>query len=128
MHQRIKLAVNNKIIQQINYFNFLECNISYIRNEDPFTEIRKYQHSCGQLREGRARKHTIIKNYTTRWQSLIYSAETWSLTSEQLKRIEPSVQNLRAISGYTLRDKKKRRELKTSKLSDKNTKQTWSNK
>lgn len=60
---RVKLVVNNKIIKQINHFNFRGCDISYIWNEDPFRQIPTHLGAIKRPSLASAKKDKIIKLY-----------------------------------------------------------------
>jgi hypothetical protein len=110
-HLRAKIEINNQILEQVTCFNYLGCNISYVRSEDPEIKLAKFLQLTGTIKRTllkRVRKETVLKFYKTlAVPVLLYGAENWTLTVPQKKRIEAAkMKLLRPLAGYTLRDHK----------------------
>lgn len=123
---RAKIVLEGKIIEQINSFNYLGCNISYMKNEDIQNKINKFSYVCGVIKRSlkSTRKETKIKFYKVMAvPMLLYGSEFWILTKKEERRIEAAeMKFLRSVAGYTLFDRKRsediRRELSIFKLID----------
>jgi hypothetical protein len=78
-HLRAKTETNNQILEQINCFNYLGCNISYVRSEDPEIKLTKFLQLIGTIKRTllkRVRKETVLKFYKTlAVPLLLYGAE-----------------------------------------------------
>jgi hypothetical protein len=110
-HLRAKIEVNNQILEQVTCFNYIGCNISYVRSEDPEIRLAKFLQLRATITRTllkRVRKETVLKFYKTlAVPVLLYGAENWTLTVPQKKRIEAAEIKLkRPLAGYTLRDHK----------------------
>ena len=46
-HMRTKIGMNGKIIEQVRYFNYLGCNISYCERKEVNNKLNKFQSMCG---------------------------------------------------------------------------------
>jgi hypothetical protein len=110
-HLKAKIEINNHILEQVTSFNYLGCNISYVRSEDPEIKLAKFLQLIGTIKRTllkRVRKETVLKFYKTlAVPVLLHGAENWTLTVPQKKRIEAAkMKLLRPLAGYTLRDHK----------------------
>jgi hypothetical protein len=105
-HLRAKIEISNQILKQVTCFNYLGCNISYVRFEDPEIKLAEFLQLIATIK--RVRKETVLKFYKTlAVPDLLYGAENWTLTVPQKKRIEAAEMKLwRPLAGYTLRDHK----------------------
>lgn len=127
---RAKIVLEGKTIEQINSFNYLGCNISYIKNEDIGNKINKFNHVCGVINRSlkNTRKETKMKFYRVMAvPMLLYGSEFWILTKKEERRIEAvEMRFLRSVAGYSLLDKIRsddiRSELRIFKLIDRITK------
>lgn len=124
---RAKIVVEDKILEQINCFNYLGCNVSYIKNEDMRNKINKFNQMCGTIKRNlkNTRKETKLKFYKVMAVPvLLYGSECWTMTKQDEKKIEAAeMRFLRHVAGYTLWDRKRsediRKELKIFNLREK---------
>jgi hypothetical protein len=110
-HLRANIEVSNQILEQVTCFNYLGCNISYVRSEDPEIKLATFLQLIGTIKRivlKRVRKETVLKFYKTLAVSvLLHGAENWTLTVPQKKRVEAAEMKLfRPLAGYTLRNHK----------------------
>ena len=105
-HMRTKIVMNVKIIEQVRYFNYLGCNISYCERKEVNNKINKFQRMCGTLSitlKGKTQLSTQIKFYKVMAVPvLMYGSENWSLNRSEAAEMG----FLRPTAGYTLLDKK----------------------
>jgi hypothetical protein len=85
---RSKIISNNKsITEQVSYFNYLGCNVTYKYNED----LRKFQNICGVIArtlKKKTRKETNLKFYKIMTVPvLLYGSETWTPRKRDWNRI-----------------------------------------
>jgi hypothetical protein len=89
---RAKIMIDGKIIEQVNYFNYLGCNLSHICPKDFDNKLIRFQQPIGTTKKTllkRVRTETILKFYKTLViPTLLYGSETWPPTASQLKRLE----------------------------------------
>jgi hypothetical protein len=114
---RAKIMINGKIIEQVNSFNYLGCNLSHISPKDFDNKLIKFQQLIGTTKKTllkRVRTETVLKFYKTLViPTLLYGTETWALTASQLKRSEAAeMQLLRPQAGHTLLDHKRNEEIR----------------
>ena len=88
---RTKIVIDNKIIEQVNLFNYLG-NISYERELDIDNKLHYYLKITGILnnvfRLQKILKKTRIKLYNTLAHPvLLYGNETWTITARDARRI-----------------------------------------
>jgi len=85
--------LDNKIIEQVNLFNYLENMISYERELDIDNKLNNYLKITGILnnvfRPQKTLKKTRIKLYSTLdLPVLLYGSETWTIKSRDARRIK----------------------------------------
>jgi hypothetical protein len=112
-----KIMIHGKIIEQVNSFNYLGCNLSHISPKDFDNKLIKFQQLVGTTKKTllkRVRTETILKFYKTLViPTLLYGSETWTLTESQLKRLEAAeMQLLRSLAGHTLLDHKRNEDIR----------------
>jgi CRISPR/Cas system CMR-associated protein Cmr3 (group 5 of RAMP superfamily) len=77
---RAKIMINGKIIEQVNSFNYLGCNLSHISPKDFDNKPIKFQQLTGTTKKTllkRVRTETILKFYKTLViPTLLYGSET----------------------------------------------------
>jgi hypothetical protein len=49
-HLRAKTEINNQILEQVACFNYLGCNISYVKSEDPEIKLAKFLQLTGTIK------------------------------------------------------------------------------
>ena len=124
---RAKIVLKDKILEQVNCFNYLGCNVSYNKNEDLIIKINRFNYMCGTIRRylKNTRTETKLKFYKMMAVPvLLYGSEFWTLTKKKEKMIETAeMRLLRNIAGYTRLDRKRnediRKQLNIFKLTDK---------
>ena len=109
--------LNNKTLEQVNIFNYLGCNISYIQQNDPEIKLETFLRLIGTIKRSLLHKvqpETILKFYKTMAvPTLMYGSEVWSLTTTQYKRLEAAeMKLLRPVAGYTLLDHKRNEDIR----------------
>jgi hypothetical protein len=88
---RTKIAIDNKIIEQVNLFNYLGNTISYEKKLD-IDKVHNYLKITGVLnnvlRPQKTLKKTRIKLYNTpALPVLLYGSETWTIKAREARRI-----------------------------------------
>ena len=85
---RTKIVIDNKIIEQVNLFNYLGNMISYEKELDIDNKLHNYLKMTGILnsvfRPQKTFKKTRIKLYNT---VLLYGSETWTIKARDARRI-----------------------------------------
>jgi hypothetical protein len=102
-------VINGQIIEQVNSFDYLGCNLSYIFYRDIDNKLDKFQKLIGTIKRTlhqKVRPETVIKCYKTlALPTLLYRSGAWTLTSSQRKRTETAeMKLLRPLAGHTLSD------------------------
>jgi hypothetical protein len=108
--------INGKIIEQVNSFSYLGCNLSHISPKDFDNKLIKFQQLIGTTKKTLlkiVRTETILKFYKTLViPTLLYGSETWTLTASQLKRLEAAeMRLLRPLAGHTILDHKRNEDI-----------------
>jgi hypothetical protein len=86
---RAKIMTNRKIIEQVNSFSYLGCNLSHISLKDFDNKLIKFQQLIGTTKKTVLKRVRILKFYKTLViPTLLHGSETWTLTAFQLKRLE----------------------------------------
>ena len=114
---RCKTVIDNKIIEQVNSFNYLGTNISHLINEDINTKLNKFGRICGIIRRNlrnKTRKDTQLKFYKTVATPILkYGCENWILNRKDNRKIEATERRfLRPLAGFTLLDHKRNTEIR----------------
>jgi len=89
---RTKFVIDNKIIEQVNSFNYLGNMISYKKELDTDNKLRNYLKITGIInnvfRPQKTLKKTRIKLYNTlALPVLLYGCETWTIKARDARRI-----------------------------------------
>jgi len=88
---RTKTVTDNKIIEQINMFNYLGNTISYEKKVDINNKFNNYLKITGifnVFRPQKTLKKTTIKLHNTlALQVLLYGSETWTIKARNARRI-----------------------------------------
>jgi len=125
---RTKIIVDNKIIEQVNSFNYLENMISYEKELDIDNKLHEYLKITGILidvfRPQKPLKKTRIKLYNTlALPVLLYGSETWTIKARDARRITAAEIKYMRTAGYTWTDYKTntqiKKELKITAILDK---------
>jgi hypothetical protein len=87
---RSKMVINNKIIEQVNTFNYLGNLVSYEKEQDIDNKITKFLQITvivnNTFKPKKVQKSTRIKLYTTlALPVLLYGSETWTVKSRQIQ-------------------------------------------
>ena len=128
---RTKIVIDNKIIEQVNSFNYLGNMISNEKELDSDNKVHNYLKITGILnnvfRPQKSLKKTRIKLYNTlALPVLLYGSETWTIKARDTRRItatEMKYEYTRRTVGYTWTDYKTNtqitKELKITQILDK---------
>ena len=89
---RTKIVIDNKIIEQVNLFNYLGNVISYEGELDIDNKLNNFLKITGILNVFRPQKKTLketrIKLYNTlALPVLLYGSETWTIKASDARRI-----------------------------------------
>jgi len=109
---RTKIVIDNKIIEQVNSFNYSGNMISYEKELDIDNKLHKYLKITGILnnvfRPQRTLKKTRIKLYNTlALPVLLYGSETWTVKARDARRITAAeMKYMRRTAGYIWTDYK----------------------
>jgi len=109
---RTKIVIDNKIIEQVNLFNYLGNMISYEGELDIDNKLNNFLKITGILnnvfRPQKTLKKTIIKLYNTlALPVLLYGSETWTVKARDARRITAAeMKYMRRTAGYTWTDYK----------------------
>lgn len=115
---RVKIVINDQIIEQVNTFKYLGYNVTYGTNKEIESKINIFNLFCGTIRRTlgkKVQKGTLLKFYKVMaLPALLYGSENWVLKKRDESRIEASeMKFLRYVAGYTLMDKKRNDEIRT---------------
>jgi hypothetical protein len=125
---RKKIVIDNKIIEQVNYFNYLGNTISYEKELDIDNKLQNYLKITGIInnvfRPQKSLKKTRIKLYNTlALPVLLYGSETLTIKARDARRITPAEMKYMRRVGYTWTDHKTNthiaKELKITPILDK---------
>jgi hypothetical protein len=108
---RVKIVINNKIIEQVTEFIYLGSHLSQYNNKKPIDRnLTKYNRLNETLKinfgkqikkEIQLRFHNIVSK-----PALLYGSECWTLRQRDKSRINSShMRFVRSWSGVTLRDR-----------------------
>jgi hypothetical protein len=109
---RSKIVINNKIIEQVNSFNYLGNLISYENEMDIDDKLNNYLKITGiinnVLRPKKNLKKTRIKLYSTlALPTLLCGSENWTIKARDARRITAAeMKYMRITAGYTWADHK----------------------
>ena len=89
---RTKIVIDNKIIEQVNSFNYLGNKISYEKELDIDNKLHNYLKIIGIINNvftpQKTLKKTRIKLYNTlALPVLLYGSETWTIKAKDARRI-----------------------------------------
>jgi len=134
---RSKIEIGGSILQQVEQFNYLGCELSLDGEPDFDKKINRFQRICGTIRKHlkKTRTETQMKFYkVVARPSLLYGSETQVTTQRDMTRLEAAeMRFLRNVTGYTILDKIRskdiRQELEISGIQDVRLKykQNWIN-
>ena len=128
---RTKIVIDNKIIEQVNSFNFLGYVISYEKELDIDNKLHNYLKITGILnnvfRPQKNLNKTRIHLYNTlALPVLLYGSETWTIKARDTRRITAAaaeMKYMRRTAGYIWTDYKTNtqitKELKITLILDK---------
>ena len=109
---RTKIVIDNKIIEEVNSFNYLGNTISYEKELDIDNKLHKYLKITGILnnvfRPEKPLKKTRMKLYNTlALPGLLYGSETWTIKARGARRITTAeMKCMRITAAYTWTDYK----------------------
>jgi hypothetical protein len=102
---RTRIVIDNKIIEQVNLFNYLGNMISYKKELDIDNTLHNYLKITGILnkvfRTQETFKKTVIKLHNTlALPVLLYGSETWVIKARDARRITAAeMKYMRRIAG-----------------------------
>ena len=110
-NRRAKIVIKDQIIEQVNNFKYLGCNLSIFNlNQDLDNNVIKYNAINGCInrylgnsmrKEVKLRLHNVVSK-----PMLLYSSETWIMREKDKNKIESSeMRFLRRLQGVSLRDR-----------------------
>jgi len=106
---RSKIEIDGSILEQVQKFNYLECELSLDREPDFDKEVKRFQGICDTIRKHlkKTRTDTQLKFYkVVARPSLLYGSETWVTTKRDITRLGAAeMRFLRSVKGYTRLDK-----------------------
>ena len=108
---RTKIVIDNKIIEQVNSFNYIG-NISYEKELEIDNILHNYFKITGILnnvfRPQKTLKKTKLKLYNTlALPVLLYGSETWTIKASDARRITAAeMKYMKRTAGYTWTDYK----------------------
>jgi hypothetical protein len=112
-----KIVINNKIIEQVNTFNYLGNLVSYEKEKDIDNKNTKFRKITGLInntfKPNEVQKGTRIKLYTTLALPIIpYGSETWTVKSKDKSRLAAAeMRFMRKTAKYRWRDHKTNKEM-----------------
>jgi hypothetical protein len=108
-----KIIIDNKIIQQINVFNYLQCSLSYEGEKDIDVKISKFLKITGLInvifKPSKVQKQTRIQIYNTfALPTLLCGSENWTMKANDKTRITAAeTRFMRKTSKYVWSDYKR---------------------
>lgn len=114
---RTKIVIEDKMIEQVNSFTYLGCDLSYISSTDVENKLNKFLRLIGTIKRtliNKVDRQTVLKFYKTlAIPTLLYGSETWILTRAQQRRIEAAeMRLLRPLAGFRLQDHKRNEDIR----------------
>ncbi|KAJ4442157.1 hypothetical protein ANN_12023 [Periplaneta americana] len=103
-----KIMINNTLIERVNSFNYLGCNLSYITDEDMSNKI-----STGIIntvfKSSHVQKHTRLKVYKTLARPVLtYGSEAWTIRKADEQRLTTAeMRFMRRTAGCSLLEHRK---------------------
>ncbi|KAJ4431286.1 hypothetical protein ANN_19883 [Periplaneta americana] len=116
-HMRCKININDNIIEQVNNFNYLGCNVSYCQKEDINIKLNKFYRMCGTIKrtlKNKTLQSTQLKFYKVMAvPTLTYASDNWTLNRADRRKIETAeMKFLRSIAGVTILDRKRNEDIR----------------
>ena len=114
---RSKITVNDEIIEQVNNFKFLGCNINIYKEEDLTKKVEKFNYINGTIKRtlgNKVRRETMLKFYKVMSIPLImYGCETWIINKKERQKIQSAeMRFLRKVANYSRQDRKRNTEIR----------------
>jgi hypothetical protein len=112
-----KIVINNKIIEQINIFNYLGCSLSYETEKDITTKVSKFLQITGiisqVLKPSKVQRQTRLRIYITlAVPILLNGSEAWTLKEQDKSRITAAeIEFMRKTAKYTWQDHKRNQDI-----------------
>jgi hypothetical protein len=114
---RSKIVIDNMILEQVNTFTYLGCNISYQKEKEIHSKITKFLQILGTLnntfKPNLVPRSTRLKLYKTlALANLLYGSEFWTFKHyDKSMLLIAEMKYLRRTAGYTLLYHKKDEEI-----------------
>jgi hypothetical protein len=105
------------ILEKVNTFTYLGCNISYQEEKDIHSKIIKFLQILGllnnTLKPNLVQRSTRLKLYKTlALPALLYSSEIWTIKQCDKNRLQTAeIKYLLQTAGYTLLDHKRNKQI-----------------
>lgn len=114
---RTKIVIEGKSIEQVKYFKYLGCHISFERDIDLDKRLNKFRNICGTIHrhlKNKTRIETRIKFFNTvAVPVLMYGDEARVTSKKDNSKIQAAeMKFLRSTLGYNILDKKKSTEIR----------------
>jgi hypothetical protein len=114
---RIKIVINERILDQVLNCNYLGYNMGLNREKDINVKLQIFQQICGTIKRTLARKvrkETLFRFYKIMAiPTLLYGSEYWTLTKRQKSRLEAAeMRFLRSVAGYRLIDHRRNEDIR----------------
>jgi hypothetical protein len=111
-----KIVVEKKILEQVNTFNYLGCNLSHESKKDLQEKIIKFQKIVGILnnifKPKEVQKATRLRVYNTLAISAIMNgSETWTLRKQDKHRLTTSEMKFFRTARYRVMDHTKNEQI-----------------
>ncbi|XP_075214212.1 uncharacterized protein LOC142320395 [Lycorma delicatula] len=112
-----KIILERQILEQVQVFNYLGCDLSNDRNTDVDKKLSRFGGVCGLVRRTlnkQARQEAQLRFYNTvAVPILIYGSKVWVLRSWDESRIQAAeTRFLRAVKGCTRVDRIRNEEIR----------------
>jgi hypothetical protein len=81
---KIKIVINERILEQVLNFNYLGYNMGRNIETDTNVKLQIFQQICGTIKitsVGKVRKEILLRFYTI--STLLYGSECWTLSKRQ---------------------------------------------
>jgi hypothetical protein len=114
---RIKIVINERILEQVSNCNYLGYNMGLNREMDTNVKLQRFQQICGTIQRtfaGKVRKVTLLRFYKIMAiPTLMCGSECWTLTKRQKSRLEAvEMRFLRSLAGYRLIDHRRNEDIR----------------
>jgi hypothetical protein len=89
---------------QVNNFNYLGCDLSFIKDDDINNKLSKFWYICHTIQKTfghKTKKGDMAEAIQTTDTKLTYRSETWTLTKREQNYIQiAEIKFLKPVAGY----------------------------